>query len=773
MGALTRLAEVSLARFASVVLDIPTRALTTPYDYAVPCGMDVAVGSTVLANFSGRPAVGYVVAVSDDAPEGVDASKIKPLEQVLASPAFCEAQAQLGLWMAREYAAPLNACFRLLLPPGQTVKVTKGDSGWALAGEVPDAPEDTWVSLTEKGREYVPRANALRQREVLEALAQGPQRLADLAAVAPGSRSAVTALKKRGVVSVANSLKTEAIDQTSLSSAAAPRPETLTRGQRDALAAIAAARKAADGSVVLVDGVTGSGKTEVYLQAIEQTLAEGKTAIVLVPEISLTAQTVGRFRGRFGDAVSILHSRLSTGERRQQWELARRGRSRVVVGARSALFAPLKDVGLIVVDEEHETSYKQDQAPRYHAREAAAELARLHGAALVLGSATPSMESLERCQQGAWRGAPWVRVSMPERPGGALLPTVSVIDMRQQFKDANNSPLSVPLRQALVENHKAGGKSVLFLNRRGFATFLMCRDCGCVPTCPHCSTSLTYHERTRELACHTCGSRWPAHAYPDPGTVCPGCGGRYLASYGVGTQRVEDELRALLPGAPIIRMDADTTKAKGAHQKLLEEFDASPGAVLIGTQMIAKGLDFPDVTLVGVVNADTSLKMPDFRAAERTFDLLEQVSGRAGRGDKPGRVLVQTYWPTHPAISSVAAHDRAQFVRYEMAMRRESDYPPFTRVGNVTVSSTNEVLANRVVGEVSARLREATAGRPGWQVLGPSDCLKAKAKDRFRRHVLVKAPLSADLGAVLADACRSVDSRGTSVAIDVDACDLM
>ncbi len=764
-----------MARFASLVLDIPTRALTAPYDYAVPEELegDVAVGCTVLVNFSGRPAVGYVVAVSGDAPEGVDPEKVKPLEQVLAPPAFCAAQGRLGLWMAREYAAPLNACFRLLLPPGQTVKVTKGDNGWSLDGSVPDAPEDRWVALTEKGRDFVPRANALRQREVLEGLAEGPQRLADLAAVSPGARGAVTALEKKGVVTVSSSLKTGAVDETSLSSARAPRPRVLTQGQRDALSAIARAREAADGSVVLVDGVTGSGKTEVYLQAIEETLAQGRTAIVLVPEISLTAQTVGRFRGRFGDEVSILHSRLSTGERRQQWELARTGHSRVVVGARSALFAPLDNVGLIVVDEEHEQSYKQDQAPRYHARETAAELARLHGAALVLGSATPSMESLERCREGSWRGVPWVRASMPERPGSAVLPAVSVVDMREQFRDRNGSPLSAPLRKALLETHAAGEKSVLLLNRRGFASFLMCRDCGCVPTCPHCSTSLTYHERTRELACHTCGSRWPARAYPDPGTVCPSCGSRYLGAYGIGTQRVEDELRALLPGAPIVRMDADTTKAKGAHQKLLEEFDASPGAVLVGTQMIAKGLDFPDVTLVGVVNADTSLKLPDFRAAERTYGLLEQVAGRAGRGEKPGRVLIQTYWPTHPAITSVAQHNRAAFVRYEMAMRREADYPPFTRLGNVTVSSTNEGLAERVVTQVADELRAATAGRPGWRVLGPTDCLKAKAKDRYRRHVLVKAPLSADLGAVLAEACREVDSRGTSVAIDVDACDLM
>ena len=524
---------------------------------------------------------------------------------------------------------------------------------------------------------------------------------------------------------------------------------------------------------VLVDGVTGSGKTEVYLSAIERVLGQGRGAVVLVPEISLTAQTVGRFRSRFGDTVSILHSRLSTGERREQWERIRSGEARVVVGARSALFAPMADLGLVVVDEEHEHSYKQDQAPRYHARDVAAELARLRGGALVLGSATPSMEAVARCARGSWRGASWTSVTMEERPGGATLPAVQVVDMRSQFAANNNSPFSAPLRKALVENFEAGHKSVLLLNRRGFATFLMCRDCGCVPTCPHCSTALTYHERTHELACHSCGRTWPQAAFPNPSTHCPACGSRYLAAYGVGTQRVEDELRMMLPDAPVVRMDADTTRGKGAHQALLEEFDAADGAVLIGTQMIAKGLDFPEVTLVGVINADTTLKLPDFRASERTYDLLEQVAGRAGRGEDPGRVLVQTYWPTHPAVTCVAGHDRAAFRAFELADREEAAYPPFRRLGNVVVSGVNEALVERVVDQIAAALRSQAEGEQGWQVVGPAECVKGKVADRLRRHVLVKAPVDGDLGGFLARACSAVDSRGVSVAIDVDAYDLL
>lgn len=761
--------------YASVVLDIPTRALTEPYDYRVPDRLSgqVDVGATVLVTFSGRSAVGYVVSTAEEPPAGVDPAKVRDVEEVLAAPAFDRVAADLALWMAREYAAPPASCLRLLLPPGQTVKVVRDDGSgpWRLVNEQVKAADDRWVRLGEKACGYEPRRNAVRQRELLEALAEGPQRLAELKAVVPGAQGVVTALAKKGVV-VVESRRTQG-PATTLSSARATRPERLSDGQVRALEAVDSAVAEGSGGVVLVDGVTGSGKTEVYLSAIERVLGQGRGAVVLVPEISLTAQTVGRFRSRFGDTVSILHSRLSTGERREQWERIRSGEARVVVGARSALFAPMGDLGLVVVDEEHEHSYKQDQAPRYHARDVAAELARLRGGALVLGSATPSMEAVARCARGSWRGAPWVPVTMEERPGGATLPVVQVVDMRSQFAANNNSPFSAPLRTALVENFEAGHKSVLLLNRRGFATFLMCRDCGCVPTCPHCSTALTYHERTHELACHSCGRTWPQAAFPNPSTHCPACGSRYLAAYGVGTQRVEDELRMMLPDAPVVRMDADTTRGKGAHQALLEEFDAADGAVLIGTQMIAKGLDFPEVTLVGVINADTTLKLPDFRASERTYDLLEQVAGRAGRGEDPGRVLVQTYWPTHPAVTCVAGHDRAAFRAFELADREEAAYPPFRRLGNVVVSGVNGALVERVVAQIAAALRSRAEGRPGWQVVGPAECVKGKVADRLRRHVLVKAPVDGDLGGFLASACSAVDSRGVSVAIDVDAYDLL
>lgn len=765
--------------YASVVLDIPTRQLEGTFAYAVPpeLAADATTGATVLVTFSHRVAVGYVLGVTDTPPEGVSPKKIQPIVQVLAPSAFDDTAARLAAWISREYACPLCDAVRPFLAPGQKVKVTRSapDAPWELKTDRAGAVDVRWASLTPAANEFAPARNASRQRAVLDALREGPQRVSELSATIPGAASAVTALARRGVVQVESRRRLRGSEDTTLSSAAAPRPERLTEGQLAALSAIESARRASRGDVVLVDGVTGSGKTEVYLAAIERALADGRGALVLVPEISLTAQTVGRFRSRFGDDVAVLHSRLSAGERFDQWDLVRQGRARVVVGARSALFAPLADTGLIIIDEEHEASYKQDKSPRYHAREVAAELARERGAALVLGSATPSLEALERCREGGYRGARWTRVEMPERPGTAVLPRVTVVDMGEQFRGGGRSIFSGPLVRALEGVTERREKAVLLLNRRGFANFLMCRECGCVPECPHCSTALTYHERTHELACHTCGRTWPVTAYPNPATRCPNCGSRYLAAFGVGTQRVEDELRMLLPqDVEVIRMDADTTRAKGAHQRLLEQFDAAECAVLVGTQMIAKGLDFPEVTLVGVVNADTMLKLPDFRAAERTYDLLEQVAGRAGRGERPGEVVVQTWWASHPAMRAVATHDRATFLEAELAERAEASYPPFSRLANVVAWGTSERAVRDLTARLAEELRRRVGAEPGWEVLGPADCVKARVKDRVRRHVLVKAPLSADLGTMLSSCMASLGRPvGINMSVDIDPYDLM
>ena len=766
--------------YASVVLDIPSRALDGAFDYAVPEALatEAAVGATVLVPLGAREVVGYVMAVRDELSADIAAEKVKPLLQVLAPPAFDKKSAEVAAWIAREYACPLADAVRPFLAPGQKVKVVRDAPGepWRLVSDSVGAVDERWAGLTPAATDWQPRRNAPRQRAVLEALAAGPQRVAELSATIPGASSVVAALAKRGVVAVESRRQVRgADDKTSLSSAAAPRPAQLTAGQQAALAAIDAAREAGRGDVVLVDGVTGSGKTEVYLDAIERSLASGRGALVLVPEISLTAQTVGRFRSRFGDAVAVLHSRLSAGERFDQWDLVRQGVARVVVGARSALFAPLSDPGLIIIDEEHEASYKQDKNPRYHARDVAARMARARGCALVLGSATPSLESLARCREGSWRGAAWTRVSMPERPGSSRLPEVRVVDMAEQFRGGGRSVFSAPLSDALRECASRGEKAVLMLNRRGFANFLMCRECGCVPECPSCSCALTYHERGHYLACHTCGRTWSVRAYPDPSCSCPNCGSRYMGAYGIGTQRVEDELRMLLPdGVEVIRMDADTTRGKGSHQRLLEQFDAADSAVLVGTQMIAKGLDFPEVTLVGVINADTMLKLPDFRAAERTYDLLEQVAGRAGRGENPGQVIVQTYWASHPAMRAVESHDRALFLEAELAERKEAGYPPYSRLGNAVLWGRSDAACRMASKALADAVRASVGEKPGWEVLGPTDCVKARVKDNFRRHVMVKAPVDADLGGVLGEAVSSLGAlKGINMSVDIDAYDMM
>ncbi|MDO4436619.1 MAG: primosomal protein N' [Coriobacteriaceae bacterium] len=873
-----------MSGFASVVIDIPSRALSEPFAYAVPAELEgaCAVGTTVLVSFGRRVEVGYVVARAaalGDLPgaEGVNPARVKPVREVVAASAFSEAGAELAFWMSREYVAALSECIRLFLPPGGAGKVVRGDDG--TYSFVPSAAKPVtvrWASLTEAGRSFEPAANAHKQKQLIEALSCGPVTTRELNVLYGDMSAAVRALEKRGVVAVEERRSWRGSGEgTTLSSARAAAPQELTAGQRAALAAIDAAREWAAGDVVLVDGVTGSGKTEVYLSAIERVLASGGSACVLVPEISLTAQTVGRFRSRFGDAVAVFHSRLSAGERLDQWDMVRSGAARVVVGARSALFCPFSSLGLIVIDEEHEQSYKQGSSPRYHAREVAAQMARMHGCPLVLGSATPSAESLARCEAGVYRGQRWERVEMPERPGVAHLPKIVVADLRREFASGSRSIFSKPLLDGLRRVVERREKAVLLHNRRGFASFLMCRECGCVPTCRHCSTALTYHERTHTLECHTCGCVYRVRPYPAHGSACPKCGSRYLAKMGLGTQQVEDALRELLPAdVPVIRMDADSTRAKGAHQKLLEEFDAAECAVLLGTQMIAKGLDFPEVTLAAVINSDYALKMPDFRASERAYDLLEQVAGRAGRGKRAGEVVIQTYLPQDPVIRAVAGHDRSVFTEHDLAQRAEALYPPFVRLVNILVWSARERDARDYVMRLADELRAATggagarlaafelpstagaAGAPGaalmfdggqgrtcgceqaggfsggsraaagesrgavegaWapgsrgsyssasmlvaangpaparysaagsqasaaptslldhiEVIGPAPCVIERAKDRYRFHVIVKAPLDAPVSETIAAVLGDVGPRpGVSVAVDVDAYDLM
>jgi primosomal protein N' (replication factor Y) len=505
--------------------------------------------------------------------------------------------------------------------------------------------------------------------------------------------------------------------------------------------------------------VTGSGKTEVYLQAIVHALEQGTNALVLVPEISLTPQLVRRFRARFGGGIAILHSALSDGERYDEWRRIRRGLARIVIGARSAVFAPLEKIGIIVVDEEHEASFKQADGLRYNARDLSLVRGRLENATVVLGSATPLVTSLYAVEQGKL-----ALLSLPERVEGRPMPTVTVVRM-QGIKDT----ISLPLAQALEATLAAGEQSLVFLNRRGFATFLVCGDCAEPLTCPNCSVTLTFHRQRRQSVCHYCD-----YAVPAPG-ICPACASMEMKELGAGTERVESDLRELLPTAGIVRMDSDTTSGKGSHSRLLGRMADGSADILIGTQMIAKGHDFPGVTLVGVINAEASLNMPDFRSAERTFQLLSQVIGRAGRGELPGRVIIQALTPSHYAIHSAIEHDGESFYRQELEFRREAGYPPFAFLAALSISATAEKsveeqadAAARLFGQLKRELKLRI------EVLGPAPAPLYRLRGRFRRQILLKAPTRNDLRRLIAAWLgRRVSSPTVREIIDIDPVDMM
>lgn len=477
--------------------------------------------------------------------------------------------------------------------------------------------------------------------------------------------------------------------------------------------------------VFLLKGITGSGKTEVYLQTISKVLDENQGALMLVPEIALTPQMVYRFKSRFGEKVAVLHSGLSEGEKYDEWRKINNGEASVVVGARSSVFAPLKKIGLIIIDEEHETSYKQEENPRYHARDIAIWRGAYHHCPVILGSATPSLESSARASKGVY-----TLLELKERANKKALPEVSVIDMREEAKKGNRSNFSLSLQGAIKERLEKKEQSVLMLNRRGYSSFVMCRDCGFVLGCPNCDISQTLHMDTKTMKCHYCG-----HEEGIP-AICPNCQSKSIRYFGTGTQKVQEELQGLFPEARIIRMDVDTTRRKGAHERLLKDFGDKKADILLGTQMIAKGLDFPDVTLVGVINADTSLGLPDFRSAERTFQLLTQVSGRAGRAEKIGKVLVQSFNPEHYAIQYAKKHDYDSFYKREMHLRHLSDYSPYYFLVRISVSHENEMTAAKKIGEFIQFIRPVLSDKA--IVLGPTPKSIARTHNRYHFQVIIK-----------------------------------
>jgi primosomal protein N' (replication factor Y) (superfamily II helicase) len=706
------------------------RALRGPFDYRLPERMgEVGVGSVLVVPFGRRRVPGVVVGLAErsELPPDRLAEPVEALEAGVPAELV-----RLGLWAAREYCSTPARGLGLVLPPGTGV-----------GGQRVRARREQRAAITDEGRGALGGGARLgpRQRAILEALASGRRADAD--------RAALRRLEARGLV---------ALTEVEVGR----RPASVRVGeQRDEVRLTAEQRAAADRIVgamtsrslareLLLHGVTGSGKTEVYLAAAGAALDRGGTAIVLVPEIALTPQTVGRFRARFGDEVALLHSQLPAGERYDEWRRLRSGEARLCVGPRSAVFAPLADPALIVIDEEHDPSYKQEGDPRYDARHVARRRAAEAGAVLVAGSATPRPES--------WNGLE--RLELPRRVDGLRLPPVDVLDMRAA--GARSGPLHPGTRAALGELRRAGGKAILLLNRRGWAPFLSCRACGHSWGCPRCDVSLVVHRRSGRLACHHCG-----HAEPVP-QACPECGSVTLARHGAGTERLETVLGELVEPLPVFRLDSDSAARGGGHSEILARFQRAQAGVLLGTQMVAKGHDFADVTLSVVIDADASLRFPDFRAEERTFALIAQLAGRSGRGEAGGRVLVQTLAPDAASIEAAARHDAPAFLAAELERRRALRYPPFSTLVRVELSAAGADDADRAVGAVHAELAGALPGDA--ELLGPAPRLRLRG--RHRRQLLVKAGDRAAAVAAVGEAVEAVAAaralRGTALSVDVD-----
>ena len=683
-----------------------------PLDYLVPEQLagDVEPGRRVRVPLgrANRLRLAYCVAVRHGELPQTPLKSVAGVEdeQLLLSRRMLE----LTAWMAERWMARWGEVLEAVLP-----------AGVRLSRKVRVAP-----LLVATGA-LPARKPTPAQAKVLAAATQ-PQTADALAEATGASRAVVHRLVKLGLLAAAGEVErprqAAAVERPRVNH---DRPDELSPAQADALEAIRRPMREARHETVVLFGVTGSGKTEVYLQAVEETITYGRQAIVLVPEISLTPQTCDRFRARFG-AVAVLHSHLTPAERHAQWREIAAGRVGVVVGARSAVFAPTPRLGLIVIDEEHESSFKQGTAPRYHARDVAEWIARAENVPLVLGSATPSLETFARCLAGDWR-----MCRLPGRVGGSQLPAVITVDLRDRSsrsKGAVSPRLAAGIRWAL----ESGGQVMLLLNRRGFATHVQCQGCGHTVRCPQCDLALTLHQPGNRGICHGCGlvSRLPAD--------CPECHAPGLVHRGTGTQRLEEQIRGTFPDAAVARMDTDTMRSRGSHERTLDAFRDRRIDILVGTQMIAKGLDFPAVMLVGVVNADAALHLADFRAAERTCQLVTQVAGRSGRGPLGGRVVVQTSTPDHPAIRAAAAHDYEAFVRNELPVREALLYPPYGSIVRFVVRSLDDRAAADWTGHIADRLRAAAAGDAAIRILGPAPAPIERLRDRFRWHVQVHGP---------------------------------
>ena len=738
------------AVFARVTLEM---ALRKEYDYLIPPELAdrIEIGTRVQVPFGVRQVLGCVTALADVSTHPAP----KPISKVIGAQSFITPKIlALSRWMAEYYCCAPETALKSVLPEA----VRREKDGWR---------ERLFVRLAANISE-LPNLTAIQKTVYSLLLERRELPLQEFLKLAKTTAATVRRLEGKGVLIISSQISER--DPYANEEILPTQPLELNTEQQTALTAILSASSGIKDShrTFLLHGVTGSGKTEVYLQAIAHALELGKGAIVLVPEISLTPQTVERFKARFSTGrlrteVAVLHSHLSAGERHDEWHKIRRGRARIVIGARSAIFSPVEPLGIIIVDEEHEPSYKQEESPRYHARDVAVWRGTQEKAPVVLGSATPSMESYHNARTGKYQ-----LLDMPTRVDDKKMPLVRVIDMRQETRQEKGTPFfSQRLRDAITLRIERSEQVILFLNRRGFATQLQCPKCGFVAECPHCSLSLTYHRREQQIRCHIC-----AHQQPAPAT-CPKCANPAIRYSGLGTERVEDVLGKLFPKARLARMDSDTLKRKEDYRTILGDFRKGKIDILVGTQMIAKGLHFPNVTLVGIIYADQSLHLADFRAGERTFQLLTQVAGRAGRGDVEGEVIVQTFTPFHPAIQFARRHDFAGFYDQEIDFRTQLKYPPASRVALFTLRGRNDELVALTAQHLRKQLEKALTKIGDLIIAGPAPAPLPRAETFYRHQIMLRTAKMSPLSRQLSSLLLELDLPGdVQLKLDIDPANL-
>lgn len=796
-------------KIAKVIVDVPSNSLNKAFDYVIPGRFSrmVEKGMRVVVPFGPRKIMGFVVEITDES----EAENVKEIIDVLdVAPVLTEELLELGNWLADRTVSLTVTALQAMLP-----QVLKSKYKKEIVRRTEEMLPEPWEFLFQ-GRDVIPfeefanspisyhqlqkavhqgeveisyvvksritkkfvtmvrpkrdsiyleealldlPKNAKKQRKIIDYFLAHPNPVEQnlLCRKLDTTASTIKNLAEKGLIETfrkevfRNPFHDEDIERTS--------PLPLTDEQKNAFASITASIENGKHDVFLLHGVTGSGKTEVYLQAIQKVIEKGKEAIVLVPEISLTPQMVRRFKSRFGKNVAVMHSALSAGEKYDEWRKIQQKKVQVVVGARSAIFAPFENIGIIIIDEEHETSYKQEDQPRYHARDVAIRRGKYHQCPVVLGSATPSLESYARAIKGIYH-----LCELTKRTNNQPMPQVDIVDMRKELHAGNRTMFSRNLMEKLEDRLLKGEQSVLLLNRRGYSTFVMCRECGHVNKCPHCDIALTYHKKSGRLKCHYCTFE---EFVP---SVCPSCQSSLIRFFGTGTERVEEALTKLIPEARVLRMDVDTTRKKGAHEKILKQFGEGKADILLGTQMIAKGLDFENVTLVGVLTADSMLHLPDFRSSEKTFQLLTQVSGRAGRHERPGEVVVQTYTPEHYAVQLASEYDFAAFFQQEMKMRKSFQYPPYVYLALITISCENRAMAIQSAQRFAQLLLKMVNEKT--VILGPTPSPIPKINDKYRYQCIVKYKYEPKLAHFLRKAANQFEEirrkYGLQIIIDME-----